>query len=208
MKTDSRESVLGALRAAARRDGGDGAARAAVEARLREHPRGTIPARSRRDRNGLAALFVEQATAVDATVARVPDLDAVPAAVAEYLIAGNLPSAVRMAPDRRLDACPWGRVPTLEIARGAATPDDSVTVTGAFAGIAETATLMLGSGPESPTTLNFLPDAHIVVLREEEIVGAYEEAWGRRRAAGPTPPRRRRRSPPRAARRYGRRAGS
>jgi L-lactate dehydrogenase complex protein LldG len=56
-----------------------------------------------------------------------------------------------------------------------------VSVTGAFAAIAETGTLMLLSGPSGPTTLNFLPDNHIVVLRASQLVGAYEEAWGRLR---------------------------
>jgi len=40
---------------------------------------------------------------------------------------------------------------------------------------------MLLSGAQTPTTLNFLPDAHIVVLPAERIVGPYEEAWQRLR---------------------------
>jgi len=52
---------------------------------------------------------------------------------------------------------------------------------GAFAGIAETGTLMLVSGPNSPTTLNLMPDTHIVVLRADQIVGPYEEALDRLR---------------------------
>ncbi|MEZ5579927.1 MAG: LUD domain-containing protein [Candidatus Competibacteraceae bacterium] len=44
---------------------------------------------------------------------------------------------------------------------------------------------MLLSGPHSPpTTLNFLPDTHIVVLRADRIVGAYEDAWDLLRARG------------------------
>ena len=53
---------------------------------------------------------------------------------------------------------------------------------------AETGTLVLASGPESPTTLNFLPDTHIAVLLAETIVGAYEATWSAVRAAdGPLP---------------------
>ena len=58
-----------------------------------------------------------------------------------------------------------------------------LSVTGAFAAVAETGTLMLVSGPEHPTTLNFLPDTHIVVLERNAVVGTYEEAWDRLRAA-------------------------
>ena len=45
---------------------------------------------------------------------------------------------------------------------------------------------MLLSGSGGPTTLNFLPDNHIVVLRASRVVGAYEDAWTRlREAYGP-----------------------
>jgi L-lactate dehydrogenase complex protein LldG len=40
---------------------------------------------------------------------------------------------------------------------------------------------MLISGLESPSTLNFLPESHIVVLRAGAVVGALEEAWERLR---------------------------
>ena len=41
---------------------------------------------------------------------------------------------------------------------------------------------MTASGPEHPVTLNLLPDTHIVVLREGDIVGGYEDVWARLRA--------------------------
>ncbi len=41
---------------------------------------------------------------------------------------------------------------------------------------------MLVSGPQSPTTLNFLPETHIAVLRASRMVGPYEDAWERVRA--------------------------
>jgi L-lactate dehydrogenase complex protein LldG len=53
-----------------------------------------------------------------------------------------------------------------------------------WAGIAETGTLMLPSGPERPTTLNLLAETEVVVLRASAIVGPYEEAWDRLRARG------------------------
>ncbi len=42
---------------------------------------------------------------------------------------------------------------------------------------------MLTSGADRPTTLNFLPGTHIVVLRKNQVVGAYEEAWAKLRAS-------------------------
>jgi L-lactate dehydrogenase complex protein LldG len=186
MSRDSRETVLGALRRAARRDANPAAAEA-VKQRLAAHARGTIPTRGQGDGPGLLDLFAEQARAVDATVVRVSDPEAVPAAVADYLRGENLPTRLRMAPDPTLDDFPWGESALLEIERGKGEAGDMVAVTGAFAAVAETGTLMLVSGPESPTTLNFLPDAHVVVVRADEMVGCYEDAWDRLRATGGLP---------------------
>ena len=36
---------------------------------------------------------------------------------------------------------------------------------------------MLRSGPDSPSTLNFLPDTHMVVLRASQIRKSYEDGW-------------------------------
>ncbi len=183
----AREHILGAVRRSLGRGADDEAARAAVEQRITAHARGPVPARGDRDAAGRADLFVAEITAVDATVVRVAGPAGVPAAVADYLKGENLPARIRMAPDATLDGYDWASVPTLEIERGAATGDDLVTVTGAFSAVAETGTLVMASGPETPTTLNFLPDAHIVVLRADQIVGAYEDAWDKLRAAGAWP---------------------
>jgi L-lactate dehydrogenase complex protein LldG len=43
--------------------------------------------------------------------------------------------------------------------------------------VAETGTLMLHSGPESPTRNNFLPDTHIAVLRASQVVASYEDGF-------------------------------
>lgn len=187
MTRDSREAVLGALRQATRRDANAADATAAVRDRLTRHARNTVPARGQRDRRGQLELFVEQAEAVDATVALVSGAAAVPGAIADFLRGENLPTRLRMAPDPKLDAYPWDEAPLLEIERGKAEAGDMVAVTGAFAAVAETGTLMLVSGPESPTTLNFLPDAHIVVVRAADMVGSYEDGWDRLRATGQMP---------------------
>src|SRR5437660_55630 len=77
--------------------------------------------------------------------------------------------------------------------RGKAEGGDPVSVTAAAAGVARTGTLMLTSAPERPTTLNFLPDTHIVLIPRSRIVGSYEDAWSalrdRLRQAGEALPR-------------------
>ena len=85
----------------------------------------------------------------------------------------GLDDAIVVAPG--LEGVRWSN--RLAVERRAARGSDRLSVTGAFAGIAETGSVMLLSGPESPTTLNFLPEDHIVVLRESRIVAHLEDAW-------------------------------
>ena len=40
---------------------------------------------------------------------------------------------------------------------------------------------VLTSGAETPATLNFLPEAHIVLLEAKDLHGSYEEVWVRLR---------------------------
>jgi L-lactate dehydrogenase complex protein LldG len=178
-----RAAILSAVRRSLRRGEADEAARSAVDARLRTPARGPVPARAQLAHDAQVDLFETMAREHTATLARVGAADDVPAAIAEYLKAGNLPPRLRLAPDTALEALPWDRQPLLEVARGRAEAGDEVSVSGAFAAVAETGTLMLTSGAGSPTTLNFLPDTHIVVLRASQIVGPYEDAWERVRAA-------------------------
>ena len=122
-------------------------------------------------------MAVEQA----ATVARIASLDEVPAALADFLKGNNLAPKLRLAPSPELENLPWDGQPLLEVETGRAQGSDQVSLTGAVAGIAETGTLLLASGPEAPTTLNFLPDNHVVVLKASQVIGAYEDGWDRLR---------------------------
>ncbi len=64
-------------------------------------------------------------------------------------------------------------------APAAATGGDLVAVNHAFGGVAETGTLALVSGPDNPTTLNFLPDYAIARrLRRSDIDGRLRERVG------------------------------
>ena len=162
----------------------------ALRERLRAHPRHLVPARSRLPHAEQVALFAANLEREYGTFIRVSDLAAVPEAVADYLAAQNLPSVLVMAPHPELRAIDWSSRPILAVREGRAEPGDAVSLSHGFAGIAETGTLMLPSGPERPNTLNLLAETEIVVLRASRIVGAYEEAWDRLRAEmGGTMPR-------------------
>ncbi len=177
-----RAAILTAIRRGLRRGELPPDIAEALRGRLRAHPRHLIPARSRLPHAGQVALFAANLEREYGTLARVPDAAAVPEAVADYLGAQNLPSALVMAPHPELRAIDWSSRPMLAMREGRAEAADAVSLSHGFAGIAETGTLMLPSGPERPNTLNLLAEAEIVVLRASRIVGAYEEAWDMLRA--------------------------
>ncbi|MCH7540489.1 MAG: lactate utilization protein [Proteobacteria bacterium] len=178
---DGRAEILAGIRAALGRGPLERARAAELQARLGAPRPGPVPARAQLDRPAQVELFVAMAEEAAATVTRASGPAEVPAAVAGYLEAEGLPAEVKMAPDPGLDDIPWKSQPLLRISRGPAGDADAVSLTAAFAGIAETGTCMLLSGPESPTGLTLLPETHIVVLRASQVVGPYEEAWARLR---------------------------
>jgi L-lactate dehydrogenase complex protein LldG len=182
----ARDQILGGIRRSLARGTLDGDGAAPLEERLANPPRGAIPARTHGlDQKGLVDLFERYANEVASSVTRVAKLDDVPDAVAGFLAQHNLPAELAMAPDPLLDRIPWAKRPLLRIRKGRSDGRDPVGLSAAFSGIAETATLMLASGPESPSTLNFLPDTHVVVLPASRVVGPMEDAWAKLRAASP-----------------------
>jgi L-lactate dehydrogenase complex protein LldG len=122
-----------------------------------------------------------------ATVRRLASPDEVPAAVGEFMARHNLASRLRVAPDPAVAGLPWKEQPLIDVTVGAARDQDLVSLTPALAGVAETGTLALHSGPGTPTTLNLLPDVHMVMLRAGDVVGSLEEVWLRLREKGALP---------------------
>lgn len=184
--TSARAHILQAVRQALDADGADSARRAAVDEHLRSHPRGPVPARSDLPPGELRDLFRREAEAASATVADVATWADVPGAVAAYLRASNRAAEVVVAPHPDLQGLDWaGGAPVLDVRHGPASGETHVGVSRALAGVAETGTLMLRSGPDSPTSLNFLPATHIVALAAGDIVGPHEAAWDRLRAEQP-----------------------
>jgi L-lactate dehydrogenase complex protein LldG len=174
-----REAVLGKVRRALGVSGDEPARKAIVAAELREPQPNLVPERGKLDRKGRVALFCQMAERVSATTERLVSPDDVPAAVAAYLRAHNLPMQVRSGADLLLASLPWEREPHLERLPGASDGRDAVALSRAFGGVAESGTLMLLSGEDNPTTLNFLPDTHLVVLFADDVAGDYETVWKR-----------------------------
>lgn len=158
----------------------DGQREERVLERLGESRRGVMPAMPS-TRVKLLNRFLEKAAASQATVARSTQAG-LAKAVSDWLRQHNLPQAVRMGADPRLAAIRKSGAKLMTIQDGRSDGDDLVGISHAEAGIAETGTLALTSGQDNPTTLNFLPENHIVILRETDIVASYEDVWDRVRA--------------------------
>ena len=184
---DAKAQIIGQIRRSLKRDALPPEQTAALSARLATHQRNLIPDRVARDHKALVELFVEMATNANAAITRLDRLADVPGAVATLLAQENLPAQIVASP--ALQDLPWGDRPVLTVRFDRAQGSDAVAVTPAFAAIAETGTLMLVSGPDTPSTLNFLPDSHVVVVKSADVVGPYEDALDRMRARNAGMPR-------------------
>ncbi|MCS4503272.1 LUD domain-containing protein [Arhodomonas aquaeolei] len=125
--------------------------------------------------------------AAAATSERIASRADIPAAVARVLLDAGAPGGpVQIGADPLLAGLEWTQEVTVAKGiDGVRTAPASVTV--AVAGIAETGTLVLRSGPDNPTSLNFLPEHHVVVLRAGDVVDYMETAWARLHADGDLP---------------------
>lgn len=184
-----REAILGKVRNALKPGASDDQREAAVRERLASAPAGIIPARGQLDPDARVALFCTMAEKVSASVSHVGGYDALPAAVADYLRSRNLPASIRMGDDDRLAGADWASQRSVEIRKGRSDGSDLAGLSHAFGAVAETGTLVLHSGADNPTTVNFLPEHHIVVVDARDVAGDLETVIARLRQDAPDLPR-------------------
>jgi L-lactate dehydrogenase complex protein LldG len=173
----SRERILARIRRAQGR-GGDvppESERDLVRQYLASHPRGPL-----RDFGpDIVACFRERAAASASTLDAVASEREVPAAVARFLAAHGIEGR----------GCVWPTFATLDWAGAgvlvearAARGEDAVGVTGVYCAIAETGTLCVLSGADSPASASLVPETHVAIVPAGRIVGCMEEAWDLMRA--------------------------
>jgi L-lactate dehydrogenase complex protein LldG len=172
-----RASIFANIRKSLRAGENDNARRDRVAKRLEQHPHGVVPARGQKPKAERLELFRQMVEAAKATIAVLDSQNDVPAAVAAYLRSKNLPQAIRCGEDERLALIPWAQERTLEVTKGPSDGAQLASVSHSFAAVAESGTLVMLSGADNPTTLNFLPDHHLVVVDERDIAGDYESVW-------------------------------
>ena len=174
--TTPRDRILANVRSALGRSGPLPVARAEeMRAYLAQHSPGPRP---KSDWNPVER-FCERALALESTLDEVETMANVPAAVARYLQANNLPMHAVVWP--QLAETDWKAAGISAEARKAE-GGDLVGITASFCAIAETGTLLLLSGESAPGSTSLLPETHVAIVPTERIVNGMEDAWALLRA--------------------------
>ncbi|MGQ0525545.1 MAG: LutC/YkgG family protein [Betaproteobacteria bacterium] len=167
----ARANILARIRAA---QGKPALAEAAEQQVVRAHLDSRVLSPRPRSPGDPRAEFRARALALASTLAEVANVGDVPRAVSGYLKGSALPVAAVCWPE--FAALDW-RAAGLHVDSRGARNDDLVGITGAFCAIAETGTLMLVTGADTPASTSLLPETHIALVRAERIVPHMEEAW-------------------------------
>lgn len=171
----SREDILGRIRGQLGRNSASADAGRTIDTWLAARRQGPRPSAG----GDLLARFKEKSEAQSTTVDIVADWAAVPDAVARYLKAHGLPTQAVGWP--LVSGHDWARAGIDFAARGAVDAD-LVGITGCHCAIAETGTLMLLSGPDTPASVSLLPETHVAIIAATRIVAGMEEAWNQGRS--------------------------
>jgi hypothetical protein len=166
-----RDEILARIRTATGAPQRSDAARKALEMRMKATPVGPHPAASHdpiehfmiKARANL--LKIDRIASLQMLVSVVRDLVSELGATPDISIAPAL-ADLRWPGDWTINSGPGRKI-------------ERLSATMAVAGIAETGSVVLCSDPDSPTSLNFLPDVHVVVLRTSDIVSHAEDVWDR-----------------------------
>jgi L-lactate dehydrogenase complex protein LldG len=145
---------------------------AAVTARLEAAGRRfTLPAVGA----DLVKSVVDNMSSVLMSVVRLPNADDCVAAIQQYLEAEGIdssqPGTVSVAP--ALAGLDW----PVGFQSGAATGSERVGITPCLLAVAETGSVVTASGALTPSTLNFLPETHIVIVYESQIVRHVDDVF-------------------------------
>ncbi len=167
----AREKILARVRAAQGRSGvAAQAEHDAVQKQLAQKNIGPRPVLH----GDVVERFKKLSTEMICTLAEVANENDVPAACRDYLQKNNLPtSGVAWSALKHLD---W-KSAGIDVEFRRANGNDGIGISGVFAALAETGTLMLLSGPDTTASVTLVPETHIAVLHKNRIVPYMEDAW-------------------------------
>lgn len=119
----------------------------------------------------LPEAFEVKATALGTTIDYVPDLTELPQAVRRYLNDHGLPPSLAVQTVPELAALDWTGIET----HTGLAANEPVALGLALWGVAESGSIVVHSGPDTPILLSFLPLHHIVVLHVETLLPWLED---------------------------------
>ncbi len=164
--SSARERILGQIRSVMPEDNNR---QQTVEQRIKQSPEHIRPLIN----EDHLTQFREKLELGGGELTLVQDYQQAATAITAFINAQSLPAKLRLAP--ALKHMAWDN--KLEISFGKSAGDDLVSVTPAFCAIAESGSVVLLSGPESPTSLNFLPDVHFVIVEASQLLPHIEDVW-------------------------------
>ena len=175
---NARDAIVGRIRKALHVTGDRTATHAGAQAYIAAHAHGPRPQME----PDLVARFIRRANDMESTIERVADRSSIPAAVARYLAHLELPPS--LAAQKSLAGVCWPELAALDwagvglqIESRPTTGNDLLGITGSFCAIAETGTLVMLSGADTPTATTLLPATHVAVIAADRIVSGMEEAF-------------------------------
>jgi L-lactate dehydrogenase complex protein LldG len=184
MTASERTGILAAI--ARTRHGAAADREAAVDRRFANRPSGprlALVADAMKDGASLADVFAAAAIRSGASVVRAASAAEVPETLRALWRDTGLEGPIVHADDPLCAACD-DFAPSHT---GAAVGEDRVGISRAIAAIAETGSLILASSAGTPTTVNFLPETHVVLVAEADIRESLEDLWPELRAKGEWP---------------------
>lgn len=131
-----------------------------------------------------AERFVQTMTANAARVDTIKSVkDAVPL-IKKFIKEHQLEPHLQVSPALQAE---WSKSKVLKAGFGTTDGTHKICVSRAWGAIADTGTLVLLSGADNPTRLNFLADYHLVFLKKDLIVENKSAIWKRLEALGEMP---------------------
>jgi L-lactate dehydrogenase complex protein LldG len=180
--TTARDAILASIRQTLGRVHKPATTADSLQVELQRHARGPLPEWDAED----VERFTRKLEAVAGTLKRVTSEAEVVAAIQTYLQNHASPLQLVAAKSPLLDKLVWPGEFNVDQRRAIGT--DTTVLTEAFAGVAETGSLVLLSSTDSPTSLNYLPDNYLCVLQRDHIVRHIEDVWDRiRQQSGKMP---------------------
>lgn len=142
-----------------------------VRERIMQARRHTLPKVS----DDLINALISAMESVQMSVVRLQSIEHCPAAVDDYLEAQGMDAsasgAVSVSP--ALVDIAWPSHYTF----GPASGEEKVSITPCLAAVAETGSVVTVSGKDTPVTLNFLPETHIIILKASQLVRHVDDVF-------------------------------